>query len=341
MQAMISSDFLIEPAFANEKQLQKSVSDIVKINKMVNDDYQVDIVTQDDLIKKLSDAGLYPCERVFRENIAKYYFDEEVSSKDIVTMVHNIVQRSEELSLYTDLFEIEFDNVDIIPDKKEISSRCCIDSLVYDFMMISLINEIYKYNLSFIVGGNEQVTNFNLKSEKVVIYAEEQSEFIDYEKELVLTSSVDEFLINVGSEVIWNRASNDYILALAIYTRVLELRLSSGEIYDDEFTLDSFVIGDAFFDSLHTYQCGPSERFGNACFEAIARLIFGSPKEELNVFRASSEKGAKQRTRGDDLAYRTHVTKGGEGIRLMVWHLPTGEFELANVGNKFDLHIEA
>jgi len=341
MQALISSDFIIEPAFADENNIHKSVNDIIKINKMVNNDYKVDIVTQDELISKLSDAGLYPCERVFRENIAKYNLEDEVSSHDIVTMIHNIVQRSEELSSYTDIFEVESDELNISPDKKSIFSRCNVDDLINDFMMISIINETYHHDVKFITGRGDVVTSYTIKSDKVVIYSDEQSEQLDVEHNFILTPSVDEFLISVGSAAIWSKASNSYILSLAIYTRVLELRTSSGETYDDDFTLDSFSIGDKFIDSLSSFQCGPSGRFGNVCFEAISRLIFGSPKDELNEFRTSSAKAAKQRKRGEDLAYRTHVTSSGEGIRLMVWYLASGEFELANVGNKFDLNIEA
>ncbi|MCC4818490.1 hypothetical protein BCU85_07670 [Vibrio lentus] len=339
MQAMISSEFLIEPAFSCKDFLQKSVRDIIKINKMVNNNYDVDIIVQDELISKLSDAGLYPSEKVFNENIIKHGLDDEISSKDIVTMIHNIVQRSDDLSSYTEVFEIEFENVNIIPDKNEITYKCCMDDLIYDFMMVILINEIYKFNLKIIFSLSNKIKDINLQTGKVIIYADEQSEIKGVDTSFAL-SSVDELLLDFGSINIWAKTNNEYTLSLAIYTRVLELRKQSGITYDDDFNLDSFVIGDGFINSLYANQCGPNERFGSACFDAISRLISGSPKEALSVFRVSSEKNAAQRTRGLDLAFRTHVTKGSEGIRLMVWALPTGEYELANVGNKFELNIQ-
>lgn len=341
MQALISSEFLIEPAFADKNNLQKSVDDIIKINKMVNNDYHVDVVTQNELLDKLIQAKLYPSEGVFKQNLYKYDLEDEISSQDIVTMIHNIMQRSVDLSSYTDIFEIEYGNVDVTPRKESILSRCCIDSLIYDFLMASIINSSRNQNLNLIFGRDNQVNSYNLKTDEVVLYCADQTESLhNVDNKLATTKSVDDFLLFIGADVIWNGVNNMYSLSLAIYTKVLELRRDSGKTYDNEFTLDCFNIGDGFMDSLIACQCIPNSRFGSTCFEAIARLIEGNPKESLNEFRVDSGKNAKQRTRGNDLAFRTHVTKGNEGIRLMVWRLPTGIYELANVGNKFDLDIQ-
>jgi len=314
MQAVISSEFIIEPAFADEINLAKSVDDLIKINKIVNNDYQIDIIRQDDLLDTLIGAELYPSEGVFRKNIAKYDLEDEISSQDIVTMIHSIIQRSQELSSYSDIFDLEYDSVNVTPGKNTIFSRFCVDSLIYDLMMTSVINNSNNTNLNFITGNNNDVTEYNLQSDEVVIYSQDQTEIIKLNHNITLTKCVDDFLLGIGATNIWNNVSNNYTLALAIYTRVLELRVSSGKDFCDEFTLDCFIIGDSFYDSILEYQCGPDNRFGSSCFEAISRLIFESPKYALNPFRIKRGKAEKQRKRGNDLAFRTHVTKGGEAI---------------------------
>lgn len=75
--------------------------------------------------------------------------------------------------------------------------------------------------------------------------------------------------------------------------------------------------------------------------ESCARIILGIPKNSLNEFRVDSKSTSAQRKRNDDgaLAFRTHLTKKGAGLRLMFWKLPSGVIEFANIGDKDELEI--
>jgi len=74
--------------------------------------------------------------------------------------------------------------------------------------------------------------------------------------------------------------------------------------------------------------------------ESCARIVLGVPKNPIKEFRINSKPTSDQRVRHDgSLAYRTHLTKKGAGLRLMIWIRPDGTFEFANMGDKDELEI--
>ncbi|QAZ66814.1 hypothetical protein C3Y92_05980 [Solidesulfovibrio carbinolicus] len=102
-----------------------------------------------------------------------------------------------------------------------------------------------------------------------------------------------------------------------------------------------FEIGSGFVHSLHTWGANSRHDYAMVIIESCARIVLGMPKNSINEFRESAKATAKQRIRVDDgaLAFRTHLTKKGVGLRLMFWRLAGGTIEFANIGAKGDLEI--
>jgi hypothetical protein len=73
---------------------------------------------------------------------------------------------------------------------------------------------------------------------------------------------------------------------------------------------------------------GPSHLLTESC----ARLIIGDPKYETKQFNTREIMDGWQ-------SFRTHLTKGGEALRLMFWVKPNGGIVFANIGVKFELAI--
>ena len=62
------------------------------------------------------------------------------------------------------------------------------------------------------------------------------------------------------------------------------------------------------------------------------------PKHELKPFY--DRVSGRQIFRSDGAhAFRTHLTKKRAGLRLMLWKIPDGTIEFANVGDKDELAI--
>ena len=135
---------------------------------------------------------------------------------------------------------------------------------------------------------------------------------------------------------VWDRASSEEAVRCCIDARVKKL-ISSGAV-DDE--ICDFVIGKGFVASLKEWRANLRRDYAMVTVESCARIVLGIPKNPVSEFRQSGEGAAKQRIRDDGaLAFRTHLTKKGVGLRLMFWKLTDGVIEFANIGGKDELKI--
>ena len=135
---------------------------------------------------------------------------------------------------------------------------------------------------------------------------------------------------------VWDGASSEEGVRCCIDARVKNL-ISLGAV-DDE--VCDFVIGKCFVASLKGWSANLRRDYAMVTVESCARVVLGIPKNPVSEFRQSAEGTAKQRIRDDGaLAFRTHLTKKGVGLRLMFWKLIDGVIEFANIGGKDELKI--
>lgn len=96
-----------------------------------------------------------------------------------------------------------------------------------------------------------------------------------------------------------------------------------------------FSIGSEFYASLHKVQAGPGQPRGHLILECCCRIIMGEPKNEVKPMGRPVQ---TVRPQDKATAWRTHVTKGHEGSRLMLWR-SNETYEFANVGVKHEVYI--
>ena len=100
----------------------------------------------------------------------------------------------------------------------------------------------------------------------------------------------------------------------------------------------SYSIGESFLQTAQKWQCGYEGHHAFTLIESCARIVLGIPKHEVKPFYDGAS--GRQKIRDDGaLALRTHITKKGAGLRLMLWKLPDKTIEFANVGDKDELEI--
>jgi len=136
---------------------------------------------------------------------------------------------------------------------------------------------------------------------------------------------------------IWDGASREEAVRLSIEACIKNL-ISSGTSEDGAM---EFEIGREFVQSLRTWGADSRHDYAMVTIESCARIVLGIPKNEIDEFRESPKSSAKQRIRTEDgaLAFRTHLTKKGVGLRLMFWRRTDGSIEFANIGAKAELEI--
>lgn len=148
--------------------------------------------------------------------------------------------------------------------------------------------------------------------------------------------SHEQLITSLDLGVVWDRASSDQTVRLSVEACVKSI-ISSRRETDG---VSNFTIGGYFVESLHTWGAASRHDYAIVTIESCARIVLGIPKNPINEFRETAEGNANQRIRKDGaLAFRTHLTKKGVGLRLMFWRHTDGTIEFANIGGKGKLEI--
>ena len=152
-----------------------------------------------------------------------------------------------------------------------------------------------------------------------------------------ISFSHEHLLSHIDLWEIWNHGVDSESAISAIETSIARL-VESGISQDLRV---GFTLGIHFLDSVNRWNASTRRDYAMVLIESCSRIVLGEPKNPLNEFRENSKSTSKQRIRDSDSsqAYRTHLTSKGVGLRLMIWKLPDGSIEFANIGGKAELII--
>jgi hypothetical protein len=158
---------------------------------------------------------------------------------------------------------------------------------------------------------------------------------------LITVASVNDFLLQLDPEVLWSFAENEAELYFAIECLAYRLRQESG-CRSPRDNCVRFKLGSEFVTSLQSWQAISNGRFACPTLETCARLVAQFPKSKSERFFkiTSSGKTAEVVRENDNAsAWRTHISKEHEAMRLMYWQNAEGLIEFANIGPKSELKI--
>jgi hypothetical protein len=148
-------------------------------------------------------------------------------------------------------------------------------------------------------------------------------------------------LEKADSNSVWDTANRGIDVHFAIVLKMIEIKQSGGNRIAP-IDLPFFVIGSEFFGSICANQCGPQSRYGHLLLETCARIVLGAPKNSIDPFMKGARSESDEqwcRDRDRALAFRTHLTKSHEALRLVLWRTQAGVFEFANVAVHNDLTL--
>jgi hypothetical protein len=160
---------------------------------------------------------------------------------------------------------------------------------------------------------------------------------VDIDEAVPVAFSRDSILEQLGVLRLWGDAELEQDARDAIDTRIKEL-LDTGAANREH--VKRYALGDEFLASARANAFGGRSDLARILIDSCARIVIGVPKQEVKPFRVR-ETSDEQMLRPDGArAWRTHLTKAGPGYRLMLWTLPDGSVEFANVGPKKELEIQ-
>lgn len=147
------------------------------------------------------------------------------------------------------------------------------------------------------------------------------------------------FFDTVDASYIWRNATSSADLYLGILLAAYQQQNENLAWQ----SLSGFCIGSEFINSLKRNSSFGEAEFSNQVLSVCRQIVAGEADKISQPFRKNRSAHAAQRVRQSDgaRAYRTHVTKGNEGLRLMHWLHADGVIELANVGPKSELIVES
>lgn len=193
----------------------------------------------------------------------------------------------------------------------------------------------------------DQLTSFdgylNIKSIVNKIETYDTSQSFDYNYPLELDSEhpvyncFDEILGNIDIIEVWVKARNENAVRDCIEKQISMLA-KNGLTGSKK----KYQIGTELVNSLKRWGFDSRDDWARNFIESCARIVLGLPKNEVKDFDKKDATGKRihvVRIADGAKGYRTHLTKGSEGFRLMFWELPDSSVEFANVGDKNELEI--
>ncbi|WP_297020639.1 hypothetical protein [Thalassospira sp.] len=342
----IGPSFFTE-AFESDNPIikRKFLSLYLQLSRFSNFGNHLRTLINPETIDYLSSTDNFPFAHRLENLLASIDENDIVNANDLSSRLTSIIERSIDYDAIgiTDLLcsNINIDGSplqDLAPAAQEAEERCVTVSALHACSLLRTKHEV----LSCLPSSNYQVNAHGQIHDIEPIECLETDintpfSFAGTIKNVNLECRIEDY---INAWEVWKTSETPEDLELAIYVKAYEILKATGE-QNPDLKVSSFKIGDYFLNSLLDNQAARSARFSHTTLNSTARLVAGIALENCNAFRKASASTAAQLTRQSDgaKAWRYHLTKGHEALRLMYWSLPNGKIELANVGPKAELLI--
>ncbi|AZC64190.1 hypothetical protein [Pseudomonas chlororaphis] len=339
MQAIIKYEYLLAPAFGENNEILKIADELSLLSEHIGTTKDSPLI-ETDLINRMIEAGFYPSEKLFNEKLSQLPDGFPYCAYDIVHMINTITQKGICISDIELNIDIEWETKSITPAfQNTLQSRTEEMAELYERLSISNFFEGNGYStLYFCPKHINTFCQVSFSGVALDTYPDMELAFpLSVTTETKIFSSYINYLSLLDGHSLFLNARNNAELKKSFFVGALNIACASGDAIK-VMPWENFSISDSFLKSLNDNQCAPGMRFGSVLYDAIAHLLVGTPKSDLNIFKKSLSSD-EPRTYGNLTAYRTHITKSGRGLRLMLWRDAHECIILANVGNKSELDI--
>lgn len=336
MQLLVSCDFLVAPATCESAEMALFVESLIAIRRGL-ENKSTDLIIEEDATSKLTEQGFFPCAQLFSGNLtAQNSID--YSGRDIARTVNNILSmqlNDDNCAPYCIADWTHRSATPIVLGRTDIRTK----EIATVFEEVSLAMRVHQREISVlhhpVTPGWERIA-FSGMVERIEPVTSAKTPF-EVAVEIPLHQSYKEYLLSLDAFLLYEAAVTAYEVKLAIFVGALSA-LSERGMNTDLQVWDTFSLGDEFIASLKAHQGYAKQNFAGTCFDAIRHVVARVEKYENKPFYKNIDR-KEQRSEGGKLAWRTHITKGAQALRLMYWIDKEGCIELANVGNKAELEI--
>ncbi|HYC04478.1 MAG TPA: hypothetical protein VED40_14385 [Azospirillaceae bacterium] len=346
---------IVDPALCAVPSVVSEKDDVIQIvltlrelSKMARVDRGACVYCIENLPSVLASANYFPLSDSIKEMLDHYDLSAVYTVEEIRRTVISIMERASAIEVLSEVdFLIPYGS-SIVPREVDIPGSAVLSEALHVLFAHAgiMINRrgvpigLVSAAMNF---GAKDLESVGFKGLATDIQPPLPENEVELDFSLPIFRSIDGLLRSTSPSDIWNVANAQAEVAEAIKLLAFQILLGANPKACIE-DVPEFSIGDDFFGSLVTWGCGPSGKFSNCTLEVCARVLIGLPKYEVKKFLARvSAKGQglvhKKRTKDGALAFRTHVSKDHEALRLMFWRNKDNHIEFANVGSKKELVI--
>lgn len=324
----------MSPAYVPPEEAERILLDLYQILSDISNS-PLPPILEDDAYEKLEASNRFPCEKVFARNIVSDG-ESTFSAQDVTRVVNNILSKGLSLSDSEIVYVAEWGELATDPEIHSISNERNkeILQLISDIAIHNSENDEKLCTLHYcatkapsrLVRGvlnNALPSNVNFPAEINEII----KEYFNYKF----------YLSEATRERYARTIITEYSYKQIVFSIALSLIKEKGDDLD-ALEWDDFDFSADFIASLDRNQANHNAQYFNVTIECISHILAGIPKNSLNPF-LEAKGSTKQRSHGNYLAYRTHITKSGVALRLMFWKDASNHIVFANIGPKNELFI--
>jgi hypothetical protein len=320
-------------------ELEQFCEKIVELAPLVRRDEGIEIVLDDTIVAVLTECNRYPYPPLLRAALKSCELDRTYSAEDLIRVLHRILQSDlKPLGEYFGISDVLFDDNKVVVPQSVVADECPeIRAANENFFVIWALararGEKFGADLHCYVASQDEIAGV-----RGCAIAVEPPEFAECSPD-GFVFAVEVPVIPLGSSIadrvnaaeFWRAAENGRDLYLAVAMGAYQIhRLNGGAGKWPEIARNR--IGQHFFRSIQMNAASGEGSHSGLTFETCARVLAGIPKYEAKQFITTIRPDCVR-------AWRTHINKSGEALRLMYWELRDGRLELANVGPKSEEEI--
>ncbi|MQB37238.1 hypothetical protein DXT97_10555 [Agrobacterium tumefaciens] len=288
-------------------------------------------------LERLHDQGLIPAFDDIAKMVERLNLEHVISPHELARVIDRFLSNASSLEEVAVVEDGLFEDKSLQPDEVANIPEGALREHSYDSLLLSALNSCVGQRFCYAFPRlNAGAITMDVGATVAASVAREGIVVPEtFNHPLPILRDPEEFRASLNPQTIWDNASDDSEVGFAI---ALAAERLSGE------PLPQLIIGKKFTASLRRNQAIAGLSLSSTTLTKCAQVLVGTPGIAVNQFKyeAVGNKAAKVRKRAKDgaEAYRVHVTSGTVGLRLMLWKLPSGGWEYANVGPKNEEKIE-
>ncbi|MES0175367.1 hypothetical protein [Mesorhizobium sp. M0006] len=295
----------------------------------------LDLLLSGRSVDALAAAGAFPSEPRLAQILSNLGLESVISAKTLAMSVGRFLASTAWVENETGISDALFHETSIVPDPTSAVLAPGLRAISVDTIgLVSICSQrskrysVYAFPRQPVVHREMNVTTMV----DILEFVENDTvtEFA-IETDLQVIRSPDGWLHGLSGIQVWRDADCAADVEVAIWLAALELDKVAGG------GLREFRVGTAFLQSLQ--ECGASgdgPHAEAALTKCAQTVLIASSLRPKPFWTSTARTSIRERKRDKAKAWRQHVTKSQEALRLMYWESPNGQLEFATLEAKVE-----